>query len=211
MLNEAYIKLAPLWRVVGDCYEGVEAIKRPESAFTYLPPQPAERIELESWKAFAHSRYAFRKQVASYENFFKTTVDDIVGLMSRNKPKMRFGIKNDDESPQSVLDMRFKGNRFGDGLPGLKSRINHAQTLFGRYGLLLDVVTDGDGLNPEFCITEYSPFSILDGDYFESNFDNRKKLRWALLDESTRRFMYSTKMWTDCPKRRVLGLNSEGI
>lgn len=210
MVNREYLKLVPLWQIVGDCYEGVEAIKRPERAFVYLPPQPAERKELESGKEFISTRYAYRKQCASYENFFKTTIDDIVGLMQKNKPKIRFGVENDDESPKEILDMRWKGNRYGDGLSGLKTRLNLAQTLYGRYGMLLDVVTDSDGLSPEFCVTEYPTFSILDGDYFDSNFDNRKKLRWILLDESTRKFQPATKMWIDCQRRRVLGINSEG-
>ena len=209
-MNDSYLELLPLWQIVGDCYVGVEAIKRSDRTYVYLPPQPAERKELESGKEWSGTRYAFRKQVASYENFFKTTIDDIVGLMQKNKPKMRFGVKNDDESPKEILDMRFKGTRYGDGLSGLKSRLNRAQTLYGRYGLLLDVVTDDQGLNPEFCITEYPAFSILDGDYFESAFDNRKKLRWVLLDESTRKFNPESKKWLDCRRRRVLGLNSEG-
>lgn len=211
MYNESYIKLLPLWRIVGDCYKGVEAIKQPKRTNVYLPPQPAERKELEAGKEFSGSRYSFRKQVANYENFFKTTIDDIVGLMQKNKPKMRFGVENDDESPKEILDMRYKGTRYGDGLSGLKSRLNRAQTLFGRYGLLLDVVTDEQGLNPEFCVTEYPAFSILDGDYFESTFDNRKKLRWILLDETTRKFNDETKEWGDCQRRRVLGINSSGI
>lgn len=210
MANLSYLNLLPYWQIVGDCYEGVEAIKRLERARVYLPPQPAEREEIDKGKEFAGSRYAFRKQVASYENFFKTTIDDIVGLMSKNKPKMRFGIENDDESPKEILDMRFKGNRFCDGLSGLKARINHAQTLFGRYGLLLDVVTDDQGLNPEFCITEYPACSILDGDYFASTFDNRKKLRWVLLDETTRKFNDETKSWNLCQRRRLLGLDANG-
>lgn len=211
MVNESYMKLLPLWQIVNDCYEGVEAIKSPTRSFIYLPPQPAERKELESGTDIASSRYMFRKNVATYVNLFRPTINDIVGLMQKNKPKMRFGVKDDNESPQAILDMRFKGTRYGDGLTGLKTRLNHAQALFGRYGMLLDVVTDQDGLNPEFCITEYPAFSILDGDYFESNYDNRKQLRWILLDESTRKFMSNTKMWVDCPKRRVLGVNADGV
>ena len=211
MVNESYMKLLPLWQIVNDCYEGVEAIKSPSRSFMYLPPQPAERKELEAGRDISASRYMFRKNVATYVNFFRPTINDIVGLMQKNKPKMRFGVKDDNESPQAILDMRFKGTRYGDGLTGLKTRLNHAQALFGRYGMLLDVVTDQDGLNPEFCITEYPAFSILDGDYFESNYDNRKQLRWVLLDESTRKFMPNTKTWRDCPKRRVLGVNADGV
>lgn len=210
MFNDAYLKLSPLWDIVADCYTGVEAIKNPERMRIYLPPQPAERAELEKVQEFSRTRYAFRNQVASYENFFKTTIDDIVGLMSKNRPKICFGVENDEESPQDVRDMKWKGTRFDDGLTGLKSRLNYAQTLFGRYGLLLDVVTDEDGLNPEFCVTEYPCWAILDGDYFESNFDSRKKLRWVLLDESTRKFNPESKSWLSVQRRRVLGVNRYG-
>lgn len=210
MFNEAYLKLSPLWDIVSDCYTGVEAIKNPERMQIYLPPQPAERAELLTKKEFIGSRYAFRSQVASYENFFKTTIDDIVGLMSKNRPKICFGVENDEESPQVVRDMKWKGTRFDDGLMGLKSRLNYAQALFGRYGLLLDVLTDEDGLNPEFCITEYPCWTILDGDYFESDFNSRKKLRWVLLDETVRKFNPESKSWLPVPRRRVLGVNRNG-
>lgn len=209
-MNDIYLKLFPLWQIVGDCYEGVEAIKRPDRRYVYLPPQPAEQKELLSGKEFSSTRYAFRQQVACYENFFKTTIDDIVGLMSKNKPKIAFGIEDDEESPKEVQDMRYAGTRFRDGLTSLKIRLNYAQTLYGRYGMLLDVVTDEDGLNPEFCITEYPAFTILDGDCFDSPYDSRKKLRWILLDETSRKFCPDTKRWINCPKRRVLGLNAEG-
>lgn len=209
-MNDIYLKMFPLWQIVADCYEGVEAIKRPEREFVYLPPQPAEKKELLAGKDYSSSRYAFRKQIACYENFFKTTIDDIVGLMAKNKPKIMFGVEDDSESPKEVLDMRYAGTRFRDGLSSLKIRLNYAQSLYGRYGMLLDVVTDVEGLNPEFCITEYPAFTILDGDCFDSPYDSRKKLRWVLLDETVRKFNPDTKRWTACPKRRVLGLNSEG-
>ena len=207
-MNDSYKKLFTYWEIVRDCYEGVESIKSSDRARVYLPPQPAERAELE--KGRLDSRYEFRKQVATYQNFFKSTIDDIVGVMSRNKMKMQFGVQSDDESPKEILDMRAKGNRYSDGLAGLKARINHAQTLYGRYGLLLDVVTDDQGLNPEFCISEYPAFAILDGDYFESTYDNRKKLHWALLDESAQKFDLRKKEWTTCERRRLLALDAQG-
>lgn len=210
-MNDIYQRMLPLWQIVGDCYEGVEAIKSPERSYAYLPPQPAEYKELASGAEYSSTRYAFRKQVACYENFFKTTIDDIVGLMAKNKPKLAFGIEDDEESPKEVRDIQYAGTRYRDGLSALKIRINYAQALYGRYGLLLDVVTDSDGLNPEFCITEYPAFTILDGDSYDSPFDCRKKLRWLLLDESGRKFNPATKSWMICPKRRVLGINQDGM
>lgn len=209
MANEQYLKLLPLWNIVGDCYIGVEAIKDPKNAYIYLPPQPAERIELSKGVDFEFTRYAFRKHIATYENLFKPTIDDICGLMQKNKPKVLFGAAKNEESPQEVRNMEWRGNRYNDGLYGLKIRVNAAQALFGRYGLLLDVVTDEDGLKPEFCITEYSAQSILDGDYCENQNDSRKRLRWALLDETTRVFDEVTKKWKDLPKWRLVALDAD--
>lgn len=211
MINTQYQSLYPLWKIVGDAYMGVEAIKSGTDAFMYLPPQPAERTELEKKAGnFESTRYAFRRRIATYENIFKPTIDDICGLMQKNKPRIRFGAADDEESPQEVRDIEWRGNRYNDGVYGLKTRVNAAQALFGRYGLLLDVVTDEDGLNPQFCITEYPCQTILDGDYCESSFDSRKKLRWALLDESTRKFNMQTKTWVDWSKRRLVALDAEG-
>ena len=211
MTNSQYQMLAPLWHIVGDAYLGVETIKGGSNSLMYLPPQPAERTELEKKAGdFENTRYAFRRRVATYENIYKPTIDDICGLMQKNKPRIRFGAAEDDESPQEVRDMEWRGNRYNDGVYGLKTRVNAAQALFGRYGLLLDVVTDENGLNPQFCITEYPCTAILDGDYCESSFDSRKKLRWALLDESTQKFNTKTKMWTDWAKRRLVALDANG-
>lgn len=211
MINSQYQTLNPLWNIVGDAYLGVEAIKGGANAFVYLPPQPAERAEIDKKSGdFEGTRYAFRKRVATYENIFKPTIDDICGLMQKNRPRIRFGAAQDDESPQEVRNIEWRGNRYNDGVYGLKTRVNAAQALFGRYGMLLDVVTDEDGLHPQFCITEYPCAAILDGDYCESSFDSRKKLRWALLDESTRKFNPKTKMWIDWPKRRLVALDAEG-
>lgn len=211
MYNEQFRIMAPLWRIVADAYQGVEAIKGGHNAQDYLPIQPAEKAELEkAGGVLDATRYAFRKRIATYENIFKPTIDDICGLMQKNKPRIRFGAADDEESPDEVRNIEWRGNRYNDGVYGLKTRVNAAQTLFGRYGLLLDVVTDADGLSPQFSITEYPAYSILDGDYCETSYDTRKKLRWALLDESTRKFDQKTKLWRDLPKRRLVALDAEG-
>ena len=210
MANESYLKLLPLWQIVNDCYLGVEAIKDTKRAYVYLPPQPAERVEIKKASVpFEETRYAFRKQHATYENIFKPTIDDICGLMQKNKPRVLFGASKDGESPQEVRNMEWRGNRYNDGVYGLKIRVNAAQALFGRYGLLLDVVTDEDGLNPEFCVTEYSAFSIIDGDYCENQNDSRKRIRWALLDETTKKYNLQSKTWDQLPKWRLVAIDAE--
>jgi len=207
-MNGHYKRLLPFWEMATTCYEGAQSIKRRDTRQVYLPPQPAEIDELAT--GLKNTRYDYRSQIATYENIFKPTVDDIVGLMGKNEPIFRFGVQDDSESPPEITDMLAKGNRFSDGLIGTKGRINFAQTLYGRYGLLLDVVTDYDGLNPEFCITEYLPQLILDGDHFAETFDSRRKLRWVLLDESGESFDTAKKEWNFTPRRRILGIDSAG-
>ncbi len=210
-MNAEYLTLEPLWRYVADCYDGSERIKEGENAREYLPIQSLERDELRLRNVpFEESRYAFRRRVASYENFFRPIIDDVVGLMQRNPASVRFGVASDEESAKEVRDMKYWGNRFNDGLAGLKARLNFAQILFGRYGTLLDVTTNSSGLEPNFCVVEYPAQKILDGEVDDVSNAQFGALRWALLDESTRKFDPKEKTWKRSTRRRLLALDAQG-
>ena len=210
-MNVQYARHAPLWDYVEDCYHGAERVKEGPNAEEYLPLQSLEREELRSGRvAFTESRYAFRRKVASFENFFRPIVDDVVGLMQRNPAQARFGVANDEESAPEVLELRDWGNRYNDGLAGLKARLNFAQILYGRYGLLLDVATDPEGLRPTFQIVEYSPRKILDGEIDARSDTPFTVLRWALLDESTQVFDRYAKAWRRETRRRLVALDGKG-
>lgn len=198
-----YLKLAEHWHFVSDCYIGASKIKSRKRAELYLPPLRRERAEAELYDGFS-PHFELRKGMAAYENFFRPVIDDIAGLMQKNEPVVKFGIKSDDESAEEVQAIRWFGNQFNDGLKGLKARLNHNQVLFGRYGLLLDIVTDAQGLNPQFSITEYPALKILDGETCGES------LKWVLLDESTTVFNSDTKMHEPVARRRVLGLDANG-
>lgn len=210
-MNEEYERRAPLWRYVADCYAGAERVKDGPRALEYLPINSLEREELRAPGAiFSESRYAFRRSIASYENFFRPIVDDVVGLMQRNPAQARFGVASDEESAREVRELKDWGNRYNDGLPGLKSRVNFAQILYGRYGMLLDVAADANGLNPRFEIVEYDPRKILDGESDASEASAFSALRWVLLDESTRVFDRRSKTRRFAPRRRLLALDGSG-
>ena len=210
-MNAQYAKHAQLWEYVEDCYMGAEQIKNGPNAENYLPPQPLEREELRTGRvAFEESRYAFRRKVASFENFFRPVVDDVVGLMQRNPGHARFGVADDEESAPEVLELRDWGNRYNDGLAGLKARLNFAQILYGRYGMLLDVATDPEGLRPTFQIVEYSPRKLLDGEVDGRAETPFRALRWALLDESTQVFDRTSKEWRRETRRRLVALDANG-
>ncbi len=209
--EENYERHARLWEYAEDCYMGSERIKNGPNAESYLPAQSLEREELRSGRvAFHESRYYFRRQAASFENFFRPIVDDVVGLMQKNPARARFGVAKDEESAAEVAELRDWCNRYNDGLAGLKSRVNFAQILYGRYGLLLDVTTDPNGLRPAFQIVEYAPRKILDGEVDGNSSTPFTALRWALLDETARLFDRGAKEWRVEPRRRVLALDAKG-
>lgn len=209
-LGASYDAMFSRWQFVADFYTGADLVKRGPNARRYLKPSPLEAEELENGVPESRSRYAFRKSVATYENFFKPVVDDAAGLMQVNEPTVRFGVKDDEESPEEVRAIQWRGNRYSDGLKGLKHRLNFHQVLFGRYGLLLDVATDSSGGTPRFVIVEYSPEKILDGEIVQTRPDAQPELKWALLNESGNVFDRKTKSWKPEARLRVLGIDAAG-
>ena len=206
--NPNYETLYPKWQFARDAYEGAEAIKQGPRAFDYLPLTKQETAEA---RTLGHSRhYEIRRASACYENFFRPIVSDIAGFMQKNPPTVRFGAVSESESPPEVRALRWYGNRYNDGLAGLKQRLNFAQVLEGRYGLLLDIVCAGGGSSAQFSITEYPASAILDGETAPFRPDTASSLDWVLLDESARVFDRAQKCWYWKPRYRVLGVDAAG-
>ena len=208
--------------IVADAYDGEDAIKgRVPSdgiecdgldAYFYLPPSDREyREELK----FANdrkrrTRYRTRLAYGVYDNFFKSIIDDVIGVMQTKTPTVQFRADGDlDASPRELVDLFYYGNSQNDGLKGLKQRLNFGQTLFGRYGLALDVAADRDGLSPRFVVSEYPATSILDGETIRDAF-GASRLSWVLCDESYRRFDRVSKSRSTVERYRVFGLDSKG-
>jgi hypothetical protein len=191
-MNALYEKYANYRRFVGDVYEGTCEVKSQEKAQKYLPLHPSE-------VGYA-DRYWSRFHLTHFENAFRPIIDAIVGMMQKCPASVAFGVESDDESPQEVRDLDIYGNAQNDGLSGLKRRLNFAQTLFGRTGLLLGIEYGTERNRPKFVIREYSADKILDGEPGQ----------WALLDESTPVFDPDKKVWTTETRRRVLALDGQG-
>ena len=184
---------------VDDCYKGVIAIKSPEKMETYLPKFPVE-----SRNDAKDPQYKLRCWSADYDNIFKSAIMSMVGVMGKIPAKVEFG-----SADQVVQDLDMWGNEYDDRLVGIKARLNHAQTLFGRYGLWLTPIVDADGRNPQFTIKEYTCYQITDGETYISPFDGKKRLRWIKLDESKPVFDYQKKRWGRGRRYRILGLDAQ--
>lgn len=195
--NEKYRFLLPLWGKSFDCYEGTERVKAPFRREIYLPKVPSHHKYPKRYDA-----YVMR---AFYENVYRPTINDIVGIMQRQNPTIAL-----EDAPDPVRSLEYWGNEQNDGLRGLKERVNFLQVLYGRCGLLLDLATDAQGREPRFQIVEYGPHRICDGETFKRFADSRKELKWVLLDETTERFIPGTKSWEVVEQYRVLGLDANG-
>ena len=155
-MNRMYETMSAQWEYVDDCYKGVIAIKSPEKMQKYLKKFP---IELRN--PGKDPQYQLRCWAADYDNIFKSAIMSMVGVMGKIPAKVDFG-----NAIQEVKDIDVWGNKYDDRLVGLKARLNHAQTLFGRYGLWLTTTAtakiEGQELNqghrPKFNIKEYSCF-----------------------------------------------------
>ena len=187
------------WEYVDDCYKGVIAIKSREKRETYLKKFPSEVNDTTK-----NSQYELRCWAADYDNIFKSAIMSMVGIMGKIPAKVEFGSVD-----QVVKDLDMWGNKFDDRLIGLKARLNHAQTLFGRYGLWLDVITDHKQQNPKFIIKEYTCYQIVDGETYISPFDGKERLRWVKLDESKYVFNYQTKRREFRRRFRILALDGQ--
>ncbi|MDO5553418.1 MAG: hypothetical protein Q4G68_06615 [Planctomycetia bacterium] len=209
-MNLNYELMKANWMTVTDCYSGTVSIKNGPRAMEYLPVSSREKKEMIRLAQGEVSLYEFRKRYAIYENLFKPTIDDVVGLMQKNPLKVAFGARDDSESPREVRELNIYGNLHNDGLKGLKWRLNFNQALYGRYGLLLDVATDPEGLHPRFIITEYPALKILDGESGDRVENGATALRWVLLDETGNEFIPETKTWQLRSRLRVLALDKNG-
>ena len=192
-----YAMMLPWWEYVDDCYKGVIAVKSKEKQEIYL-----KKFPVESRNEAKNPQYELRCWAADYDNIFKSAIMSMVGIMGKIPAKVEFG-----NADQAVKDLDMWGNEHDDRLVGLKARLNHAQTLFGRYGLWLDVITDHNKQNPKFIIKEYTCYQIVDGEIYTSPFDGKERLRWVKLDESKYVFNYKTKQREFRRRFRILGLD----
>lgn len=191
-MNALYEKYAEYRRFVDDVYRGTCEVKSKEKAKIYLPPHPSE---------IGHEdRYRSRFHLTHFENAFRPIIDAIVGIMQKCPATVQFGVESDEESPKEVRDLEVYGNAQNDGLSGLKRRLNFAQALFGRAGLLLGIEDGAERNRPKFVIREYAADKILDGE----------QGKWALLDESTDTFDSVTKKRKIETRWRVIALDGQG-
>jgi hypothetical protein len=191
-LHPEYVNRLSEWMQLSDTYEGERAVK--SKRLDYLPATEGMVQDgmttptAPGWRDY--DAYLMR---AYFHDVVKDAVKAMVGIM-HNKPAV---IK----LPTRLAGMMDKATIQGEGLQLLLRRINVAQLLFGRCGLLADAPQGVDVDKALPYISFYDPIRIINWDAGRLN-EGRNQLELVVLDESGYRREGFT--WKTEKKYRVL-------
>jgi hypothetical protein len=187
-----YDKMYPIWQqlyvttVLGEA--GVKL-----AGELYLPKTEGQVEDKEDGTL----RYNAYKARAIYYNFCQQTIKKAMGIIHTKDGVLVAGKKVTEWTKAMTID--------GEDIQSLARDISSAQLLLGRLGLLLDYPATKSSVP---YVTKYSADSMLCWE--EGMIDNKKKLKWILLDDSHTEFDPETKEYVDKESFRLLALDKEG-
>lgn len=167
-----YIAFSSGWIQLRDCYAGQETIK--DNRQTYLPATSgmvADGMNEGQQGRDAYNAYLLR---AFFPDFVSEAVKALVGLMHQKPPRI--------ELPESMKPILENATVRGESLHALLRKINEAQLLYGRYGLLVEV-PNGTGVDSLPYIAPYNTFRIINWDDGQRE-QGKQELELVVLDES---------------------------
>lgn len=166
-----WIETSPDWVICRDAAEGERQVK--EKRQTYLPTTSGMRKAGmgENQEGLAMYNTYLLKAVFPY--LVQPAVNALVGVMHREKAII--------ELPAAMEPLRENATLEGESLQTLLMRINEAQLLVGRIGLLADVPTGTSGAIPH--IVTYEAEHIINWDESRRP-DGRLRADLVVLDES---------------------------
>lgn len=187
-----YVERLGEWIQMSDTYAGERAVK--SKRLDYLPATEGMVQDgmttptSPGWKDY--EAYLLR---AYYHDVVKDAVKAMVGIM-HNKPA-------EIVLPKKLEDMMTKATVQGEGLQALLRRINVAQLVYGRCGLLVDTPQGVDADKATPYISFYNPERIINWDAGKLD-EGMQELELVVLDESGYRREGFT--WKTERKYRVL-------
>lgn len=124
-----YTAVRDHWQKLRDCYAGEQAVK--DRGLTYLPPTPGQILDGINPGQRGRLNYDAYKMRAVFPHYISEALRSLVGVMHHKPPVI--------ELPTALEPLRERATSDGESLEMLLRRINEAQLLTGRIGLLLDM------------------------------------------------------------------------
>jgi hypothetical protein len=166
-----YIEAYPDWVVCRDAAKGERAVK--EKRETYLPTTSGMRHAGMAPGQEGYAMYQTYLKKAVFPYLVQPAVNALVGVMHREAAII--------ELPAQMEALRENATLQGESLQALLMKINEAQLLVGRIGLLADVPTGTTNTLPH--IATYKAESIINWDESRRP-DGRLRVDLVVLDES---------------------------
>lgn len=166
-----WLEHQPDWTIVRDCVEGERNIK--SKGQTYLPATSAMIKSGLDTNQPGLKMYNAYKMRAVFPSLVRPAVNALVGVMHREPATI--------ELPPEMESLRENATLQGESLQTLLRRINEAQLLTGRIGLLADVPTTTEDTVP--FINTYEAENIINWDESRRE-DGRLKPDLVVLDET---------------------------
>lgn len=182
------------WTLLRDCYLGERRVK--EQGLLYLPATSGMHADGMLPDQLGWKTYQAYKTRAIFHDFVKDAVETLIGVM-HHKPA-------DIQLPPRLEPLRERATIDGESLLVLLRRINEAQLVTGRIGLLLDIPANPPaGVRPLPYVATYKAEDILNWDRGRRDDETLQTLNFVSLDESE----YERKAgfeWELVSKYRVL-------
>lgn len=170
--HPAYVAIVEDWEKMRVCYAGERAVKA--AGRTYLPPTSAMWADgMEDGERGRKAYEAYKKR-AVFPPYVGEAVKALIGAMHNKPPQI--------ELPAQMEPLRERATLQGESLNLLLRRINEAQLITGRIGLLLDLPSQTD--NPLPYIATYAAETILNWDDGTRENPALQSLNLVVLDES---------------------------
>lgn len=128
-VNPAYSEFSEKWDKLRDCHKGEDAIK--DKGVQYLPPTPGHLIDGMNPGDRGYKNYQAYKMRALFPSYVEEAVNEMVGAMHQKPPII--------ELPPALQPLIDRATLNGESLNLLLRRINEAQLITGRIGLMLDL------------------------------------------------------------------------
>ncbi len=165
-----YDEILPDWVIARDCVKGQRQIKSKRE--TYLSATSGMRKRGMSAGQEGLKQYEAYLLRSVFPDLCRPAINALVGTMHREEA--------DIQLPEGMEDVRLNATLEGEGLQTLLRRINEAQLITGRVGLLVDVPDGSEGIP---YITVYEAEKIINWDESRRK-DGRLKPDLVVLDES---------------------------
>jgi hypothetical protein len=187
-----YINRIGEWIQMGDTYAGEREIKR--KRIDYLPPTSAMVQDgMTAPQSPGWVDYEAYLQRAVYHDVIRDAVKAMVGIMHMKPATITL--------PERMQPMLNKATVQGEGLQMLLRRINEAQLVKGRCGLLVEAPTGVDVNKAIPYIAFYDPERIINWDAGIRE-EGKNELEMVVIDESGKQ--RHGFIWKDMRKHRIL-------